>query len=312
MKRAVWALIGLSVLWMTVAQGQPHPFAVPETSSAPTGWFADWFGQISVWQSHFYRQLTGAVRAWHEDGAWLLIWLSFAYGVFHALGPGHGKAVISAFVLANHQSARNGALLAMLSALMQALVAIAMVSVLAGIFNVTAQVMNTGTRWLEMASYAFIVAVGLVLVWSRAIKPWLQKPAGQGGRHLHHAACGCGHVPPLSLMTGRLDWRRAWAAIVAVGLRPCSGALIVLVFALSQDLFGAGIAAAFAMGLGTGITVAALAMFAVWSKNALARGGSRVSSRAAARLRYAVESLAAVAVLLLGLLLLAGQIAGGA
>lgn len=286
------------------ALAQAHPFAVPEAGAAGPSWLS----QITAWQSHFYRQLTGAVRAWREEGAGLLIGLSFVYGVLHALGPGHGKAVISAFVLANHQSARNGAVLALLSALLQAFVAIALVAVLAGVFNVTAQVMNTGTRWLESASAALVVALGGWLVWTKTLRPWLRAvPSG----HRHHEGCACGHVPPLALMSGRLDWRRAWTAIAAVGLRPCSGALIVLVFALSQKLFGAGVAAALAMGLGTGLTVAALAMAAVWSKDTLARRSARISERAAVRLRYAIEAVASLAVLLLGLLLLAGHLAGG-
>ena len=94
-----------------------HPFATPEQRlSVPTsGWFAEFTGQMAAWQGQFYRQLTGAVRAWKQDGwaAWLLLWLSFGYGVFHALGPGHGKAVLTAYVLANKETIRNGALLAM-------------------------------------------------------------------------------------------------------------------------------------------------------------------------------------------------------
>ncbi|AHV93619.1 high-affinity nickel-transport family protein [Bordetella holmesii 30539] len=291
------------------AWAQSHPFAVPESAPPSTGWLAQWFAQISVWQSHFYRQLTAAVRAWQHEGSWVLVGLSFAYGVFHALGPGHGKAVISAFVLANHQSARNGAILALMSALLQAVVAILMVAILAGLFNVTAHVMNAGTQWLELASHGLIVVLGAWLVWAKALRPWFLAEQG-GSRHLHHATCGCGHVPPLALMAGRLDWRRAWTAIAAVGLRPCSGALIVLVFALSQGIFSAGVVAAMAMGLGTGLTVAVLAMIAVWSRDALT-ASSRLSPPLVARLRYAVEALAALAVLLLGILLLGGQIASG-
>ncbi|OZI72121.1 nickel/cobalt transporter [Bordetella genomosp. 12] len=312
MKRALWpaVLLAAALWWVSGASwAQSHPFAVPESAPPSSGWLAQWFAQISVWQSHFYRQLTGAVRAWQHEGSWLLVGLSFAYGVFHALGPGHGKAVISAFVLANHQSARNGAVLALLSALLQALVAIVMVALLAGLFNVTAHVMNAGTQWLELASHGLIVVLGAWLLWAKAVRPWIGARAG-GRRHLHHAACGCGHVPPLAMMSGRLDWRRAGAAVAAVGVRPCSGALIVLVFALSQDIFGAGVVAALAMGLGTGLTVAVLAMLAVWSRDALTRQ-ARQSPRLAARLRYAIESLAALAVLVLGLLLLGGQLAGG-
>ncbi len=131
--------------------------------------------------------------------------------------------------------------------------------------------------------------------------------------HDHHDDCGCGHahVPPPEQVAGPLNWRRAWSAIFAVGLRPCSGALIVLVFALSQGFFLAGVASALAMGLGTGLTVAALACLAVAAGGAANALGARLSGVAAARLRYGVEALAALAVLALGVLLLGGMLAGG-
>ncbi len=326
---------GLSV---AAAQGA-HPFGVPESGSgvAGPGWLSSFFGSVSVWQSHFYRQLTGAVRAWQADGgaAWALIGLSFAYGVFHALGPGHGKAVISSYVLANRQTARNGALLALASSLIQALVAIVMVAVLALVFNATAATMNEATRWLELASYALVTLLGVWLVWVKAVRPLVRRAGARGhvqqhghhhehhhdhNHHNHHHHdhdhdhdCGCGHahVPAPEQVAGPLNWRRAWSAIFAVGLRPCSGALIVLVFALSQNFFLAGVASALAMGLGTGLTVATLACLAVAAGGAATRLGSRLSGAGAARLRYAIEALAAMAVLLLGVMLLGGMVAAG-
>lgn len=360
-------LLMLGGLSIAAAQGT-HPFGVPESGSglAGPGWLSSFFGSVSIWQSHFYRQLTGAVRAWQADGgaAWALVGLSFAYGVFHALGPGHGKAVISSYVLANRQTARNGALLALASSLIQALVAIVMVAVLALIFNATAATMNEATRWLELASYALVTLLGVWLVWVKAVRPLLRRAGardhathdhadapvhvhghahehahGHEHRHDHEHAhkhaygnpqvqvqahhhnhdhhhdhdCGCGHahVPAPEQVAGPMNWRRAWSAIFAVGLRPCSGALIVLVFALSQNFFLAGVASALAMGLGTGLTVAALACLAVAAGSAATRLGSRLSGAGAARLRYAVEALAAIAVLLLGVMLLGGMLAVG-
>lgn len=392
------AVLGFALLLllggMSAAAQGAHPFGVPESGAGMggPGWLASFFGQVSIWQSHFYRQLTGAVRAWQADGgaAWTLIGLSFAYGVFHALGPGHGKAVISSYVLANRQTARNGALLALASALIQALVAIVLVAVLALVFNATAATMNQATRWLELASYALVTLLGVWLVWIKAIRPLLRgrrqgavagtvpattskravpmagaglttgaspprgappegappkgaSPKGASPKgaaalnaipvyasaasvtvglphlhqhhhhHHHHDDCGCGHahVPAPEQVAGSLSWRRAASAILAVGLRPCSGALIVLVFALSQGFFMAGVASALAMGAGTGLTVAALACLAVAAGGAATRVGQRLSSKGAARLRYSVEALAAMAVLLLGVMLLGGMLAGG-
>ncbi|MCD0505821.1 nickel/cobalt transporter, partial [Bordetella petrii] len=208
---ALWGALGLlpCAAW---AQGA-HPFGVPESTAGLSGgpdWLSAFFGQVAAWQTHFYRQLTGAVRAWQADGAaaWGLLALSFAYGVFHALGPGHGKAVIASYVLANRQTARNGALLAFVSALLQALVAIGLVAVLAWLLNATAPVMNRATRWLEMASYIFIVALGAWLVWQKGVRPWLLRPSqphgegrgalhghdhGHDSAHVHHHAPGHGH-----------------------------------------------------------------------------------------------------------------------
>ena len=340
-------LLMIGGLSAAAAQGT-HPFGVPESGAglAGPGWLSSFFGSVSVWQSHFYRQLTGAVRTWQAEGgaAWALLSLSFAYGVFHALGPGHGKAVISSYVLANRQTARNGALLALASALIQALVAIVMVAVLAIVFNATAATMNEATRWLELASYGLVTLLGVWLVWIKAARPLLRRPGRREREHAdppshahahahshahahahadshapvhrpdhHDHGCGCGHahVPAPEQVAGTLNWRRAWSAILAVGLRPCSGALIVLVFALSQGFFLAGVASALAMGLGTGLTVAALACLAVAAGGAATRLGSRLSGAGAARLRYAIEALAAMAVLLLGVMLLCGMMAAG-
>jgi ABC-type nickel/cobalt efflux system permease component RcnA len=350
---ALGIAVAMAAFWAPAAWAQgAHPFGVPEAARGGTGpeWLSGFFGQVSIWQSHFYRQLTQAVRAWQQDGhaAWTLIGLSFAYGVFHAMGPGHGKAVITAYVLANRQTARNGALLAMLSALVQALVAIAMVLLLAALLNVTAATMNQATWWLEAVSYAVITALGAYLVWTRAVRPlWRTRSSSHahahdhadahahshapmdGHAHTHHHksahdashahhhdhvhddACGCGHahVPDPALVSGPLNLRRAWSAIAAVGLRPCSGAIIVLVFALSQDFLFAGIASALAMGLGTGLTVAALACLAVGAGALAERIGRSGGSRWLGPLRYGIQALAAIAVLLLGISLLGGQMA---
>src|SRR5690606_8950742 len=153
--------------------------------------------------------------------------------------------------------------------------AIVLVAIMAWLLNATASQMNDATRWLETASYGLITLLGAWLVWTKVLRPWLGRRAG--GHHAHpvpdadhapehdHDGCGCGHVhvPSPQQVSGSLDWRKAGAAMLAMGLRPCSGALIVLVFALSQNFFAAGVAAALAMGLGTGLTVAGLAVFAV-------------------------------------------------
>jgi len=93
-----------------------------------------------------------------------------------------------------------------------------------------------------------------------------------------------------------------------VGLRPCSGAILVLVFALAQGLFWAGIAATLVMGLGTAITVASIAVLTVSAKGVALRI-SGASEGSGALVMRGVEFAAAGLVLLLGAGLLLGYIA---
>jgi len=354
-----WRLQALFVLLMlmccvafanVVFAQTAHPFATPEQrlTVPSTGWFAEFSGQMAAWQGHFYRQLTGAVRAWKQDGwaAWLLLALSFGYGVFHALGPGHGKAVLTAYVLANRETIRNGALLAMLSAFLQAFVAIALVAIAAGVLQISGVAMNRATWWLELTSYAMLAALGAWLVYKHVLKPFIdlirgQLKAGQGRHtqhahamhgdhacshdhdhahhhhapkapdHVHDESCGHVHMPDPNLIAGPLNWTKAISAVLAVGLRPCSGAVFVLVFSLAQGFFIAGIAAALAMGLGTGLTVAALASASLWVSQATvsATGGSqRIWGKV---FLVSLQALASLAVLALGLLLLSAAIGTG-
>lgn len=354
---AVLALVFGFSDW-AVAQSA-HPFATPEQRlSVPTsGWFAEFTGQMAAWQGQFYRQLTGAVRAWKQDGwaAWLLLGLSFGYGVFHALGPGHGKAVLTAYVLANKETIRNGALLAMLSAFLQALVAIALVAVAAGVLQVSGVAMNRATWWLELASYGLMVALGAWLVFKHVLKPltkaFLDWRSAQtvhtqhahahalhthGGHvcnhdhehdhahnhahhphthhqhaHVHDENCGHVHMPDPALIAGPLNWSKATSAIFAVGLRPCTGAIFVLVFSLAQGFFIAGIAAALAMGLGTGLTVAALACSSLWISQAAVQSDSASQRLWQKVLMLVLQALASLAVLALGLLLLSAALSTG-
>ena len=130
--------------------------------------------------------------------------------------------------------------------------------------------------------------------------------------HQHHAGevcatCGHAHAPDPSLLKGdRFALREAWSAIVAVGLRPCSGALIVLSFALLNGLYFGGVLAVLAMSIGTAITVSTLATLAVTAKGAALRFAGNGS--AAAHIGTAIEIGGALMVMILGLLLLGASL----
>jgi nickel/cobalt exporter len=368
-------LAGLCVaavcICLDVAMAQ-SPFGVgrgPAAAPPPPEGIAGW---LLAKQAEFYRALSGLVRAAKADGsaAWALLGMSFAYGVFHALGPGHGKAVISSYLVANDETWRRGVILSFASAMLQAAVAVTIVGVAAVLLGATARAMSETVRWIEIVSYALIAALGARLLWVKgraliAALLALREPApalaplgaavaephsdhhhhdhhhhhnhhhhhhhhagnahirhfGQGSDHeprddiscglpghVHDAHCGHAHGPEPQDLAGPGGWQRGLSAIVAVGLRPCSGAILVLVFSLAQGLFWAGVASTFAMGLGTAIAVAAIATLAVGAKGLATRLARGRGGYGAVLIRGA-EVAAAALVFAFGALLLTGYMA---
>ncbi|MBX9909680.1 MAG: nickel/cobalt transporter [Beijerinckiaceae bacterium] len=266
------------------------------------------FGVLLAWQSQFYREMTGTLKAVAQTPAalWGLLLLGFGYGVFHAAGPGHGKAVISAYILADDRSLKRGLILSFAAAILQALVAIGVVLVLRLALNATAGAMSATTRAIEQASFALVALVGLWVVWRKAGG---LLALGRGAQ-AHDASCDHVHMPAPDAIARLAGWREMAGVVFAAGLRPCAGALIILVFAASQSLLWAGIAATFAMALGTALTTGALAALAVFFKFAalkLAGGGSLRAARAMAT----GELLAAAFVAVLGMALFFGLWASG-
>jgi nickel/cobalt exporter len=317
-------LAGAAIVAFGVA-AQAQPFGVsPSAASAPDGGIAQW---ILVKQAEFYRALAGAVRAAKLDGsaAWTLFGISFLYGVFHAAGPGHGKAVISSYVVANDETWRRGVALSFASALLQALVAVAIVGIAAVLLGATGRMMGNAVRVIEIVSYALIAAIGARLLWVkgrallRALRP-VSDPhhthdhmhCSHGHHHHDHShdasAWGHAHAPEPKELAGPGGWRRGLSAIFAVGLRPCSGAILVLVFALAQGIFWTGVGATLAMGIGTAITVAAIATLAVLARGLAGRFAQAKPGVGLIVLRT-LETGAAALVFAFGVLLLTGYLA---
>jgi nickel/cobalt exporter len=329
--RALHGLLLLLLLVMVDA-AMAQPFGLNRGASpSEVGGFTGW---ILAKQAEFYRMLSGLIRAAKADGsaAYTLLGISFLYGVFHAAGPGHGKAVISSYLVANNETWRRGIVLSFASAILQALSAIAIVGVVAAFLGATAKAMGNTVRVIEIVSYALILLIGLRLlgVKGSAFLRALRLKEGPHahdrthdhthehghGYHHHHdhdhdhdaSAWSHGHAPEPSELAGAHWLRRGLTAIVAVGLRPCSGAIIVLVFALAQGLFWIGVASTFVMGLGTAITVAAIATLAVAARELAGRLAKAKPGFGVIMLR-GLETAAALVIVLFGAALLTGYLA---
>ena len=329
--RVLHGLLLLLLLLVMVDAAMAQPFGLNRgTAPSEVGGFAGW---ILAKQAEFYRMLSGLIRAAKADGsaAYTLLGISFLYGVFHAAGPGHGKAVISSYLVANNETWRRGIVLSFASAILQAFSAIAIVGVVAALLGATAKVMGDTVRVIEIVSYALILLIGLRLLWvkGRALLRALRRrddphahdhTHAHGHGHHHHdhhhdhdhdhdaSAWSHGHAPEPSELAGVHWLRRGLTAIVAVGLRPCSGAIIVLVFALAQGLFWIGVASTFVMGLGTAITVAAIATLAVGARE-LAGRLAKAKPGAGVIILRGLETAAALVIVLFGAALLTGYLA---
>jgi nickel/cobalt transporter (NicO) family protein len=328
-RRFVWTACAVVAVLLLVAIVDPAlaQFGLHRPAPAPAG-FAGW---ILAEQAKFYLMLSHQIRAAKSDGsaAYALLGISFIYGVFHAAGPGHGKAVISSYMIANDETWRRGVILSFAAAVLQSLTAIAIVAIAAVLLGATAHAMGNTVRVVEMVSYALIVLIGLRLFWvkGRSLLHLLRGGHAQHHDHGHHhehahdrhhdhahdhhhhddeaSAWGHAHAPEPQELKGPHWLKRGLAAIVAVGLRPCSGAIIVLVFALAQGLFWIGIASTFVMGLGTAITVAIVATVAVGARGFAGRLAKAKPGSALILVR-GLETAAAAAIILFGAALLTG------
>ncbi len=308
---------------------------VMQPGTGPLAGLFLWIGGV---QREFFtglRQGLVALRA-GEGGVAPLVGLSFVYGIFHAAGPGHGKAVISSYMLANEVQLRRGIALSFLSAGFQALSALLLVGVGWYVLRGTGLSMTTVGWGMEVASYAMIAVFGLWLLARKLSRLWFARrvaasgPAGlafaDAGNHspgtmasrfaatgydpdvcqAQVADCDCGraHMPdPASLATSRFTIGAGVSAALAVGLRPCAGAIVVLTFALVNGLWLGGVLSVLAMALGTAITVSALAALAVYAKGAALRFAGR-----SAAWRHVMEIAGALLLVLFGLLLLGGAL----
>jgi nickel/cobalt transporter (NicO) family protein len=322
--RCALAIGGILFVALAVDAALAQPFGMTRAvSPAEVGGLTGW---VLAKQAEFYRMFSGLIRASKSDGsaAYTLLGISFLYGIFHAAGPGHGKAVISSYLVANDETWWRGIALSFASAMLQAFTAVALVGIAAVLLGATAKTMGNTVRVIEIVSYGLIVVIGLRLFWvkGRAFLKLLRAGTheshphdhahGHAHGHDHHhdhgdeaSAWGHAHAPEPSELTGQHWLRHGLSTIVAVGLRPCSGAIIVLVFALAQGLFWIGVASTFLMGLGTAITVAAIATLAVGARG-LAGRFAKAKPGAGMIFIRGLETAAAIVIIVFGAALLTG------
>ncbi|WP_122082525.1 nickel/cobalt transporter [Vibrio coralliirubri] len=288
-----------------------------------------------------------------------LIGFSFIYGMLHSLGPGHGKVIVSTYLATHPTKAKASLVLTVVSAFLQALVAILLVSVLLWGFSASMRVVNDKANMFVSLSFALVAVVGALICWKalKNIYTAMRKPklkvkaittlatdtaapisarspmalrssgsmvmgatnALQAADHTHadhsNADCGCGHqhVADAEAINKASTLREYAGIIVTIGIRPCTGAIMVLLFANMVGLYWMGVLSAFAMAVGTALTTSLIAMMTLTGKHLVKRylaAGNKNSSESLKVAGHYLQLFGGILLVLIGLLLMSGQDSG--
>ncbi|WP_109078408.1 zinc transporter permease subunit ZevB [Aggregatibacter kilianii] len=271
------------------------------------------FKQVALWQREFNQLMSGYLREIKQQPVYagsLLISVSFLYGVFHALGPGHGKFIIAGYLATHRTKLARSMQITFFSSLTQGLVAISAVSIVVLLLQLSSAYFNLSQLWLERAAYGLVILLGLTWCWKsgkaiykqhRQTKKKLQinkiQSAATNEMRIgsliaeksavgilsvfstdhaeHYANCGCGHqhVPDPDRLNQSTNIKESLLIIFSIGMRPCSGAIFVLFLAYMLDLYGWGMAATLAMSFGTGITLSAFALLVRYARSTAVKMG---------------------------------------
>lgn len=237
-----------------------------------------------IWQRDLHQELAGLlqqVKANPQQAGLTLMGFSLIYGIVHAVGPGHGKIVITTYLATHPSRLKNSLKLTFASAVVQGLVAVLLVTVMLGVLQLSSRQLHQSSFWLERGSFMLVMLLGVLLCW-RAIRRCYHTlknlPATPGlsiqrirplnDPHVHSDQCGCGHqhLPTNQQLQAGSDWRTQATIVLAMGLRPCSGAIMVLLFSKVIGVYFWGVMSALVMALGTSITVSLIGLLVFYSR----------------------------------------------
>lgn len=245
--------------------------------------------KVMEWQKSFNLQLASSMNELGKNqnrAGITLVLVSFLYGVFHAVGPGHGKFILSSYLSFEKTKLNQAMKITFASALVQGLVAISLVTIIVVIFTLSRQYFNVTLKWVERASFSMMILFGLYWCYQvfrgvrKSDKPMIRSlrlsqnsteklPLVTPRHHVHNEYCGCGHkhLPTTDEMKKAADWKSQLMLIFSIGARPCSGAILVLFLSYTLNLYLWGVIAAITMAIGTGSTLTLFAYLVIVARN---------------------------------------------
>lgn len=242
--------------------------------------------KVILWQKAFNLQLSSSLNQLnqqHQEAGITLIFISFFYGIFHAIGPGHGKFILTSYLALEQSKLRQAVKISLASSIVQGVVAILLVSIIVVAFTLSRSYFNLTLKWVERGSFILMILLGFYWIYQawkgirppklqiRKISP-MQMPQEKTplvSHHIHHEHCGCGHqhLPSSVQMNQSTGWKSQLFLILSIGSRPCSGAILVLFLSYTLNIYLWGILATLMMALGTGITLTIFALIVIFARH---------------------------------------------
>ncbi|PWC11052.1 nickel transporter [Brenneria roseae subsp. americana] len=279
--------------------------------------------QSAVWQKSLHQQMSTLlqmVEAQPHQAGLSLMAFSLVYGVLHAVGPGHGKVVIMTYLATHPSKLKSSLRLTFAASLVQGFMAVLLVSVVLGILQLSSHTLHRSSFWMEKGSFILVAGLGALLCFRAAKQLYISlfqqpKPAtilrltpidpsdehripplsarSVSDHHQHDANCGCGHqhLPSHEALNRDSHWRTRLMIVLAMGMRPCSGAILVLLFSKVIGVFFWGIASALVMALGTALTISMLAMLVLYCRRLIERLSQSATPPAWQRVAWSLLSL---------------------
>ncbi|MFC3612796.1 DUF3299 domain-containing protein [Lutimaribacter marinistellae] len=279
--------------------GQPGKVIASSVSDVPLA------ARAQIWISTLF---TDSMTAFGKNGSWnalvFALLISFGYGALHTLGPGHGKAVIVSYFVGSGGSLTRGLKMGTRIAVFHVLSSVVLVFLLDFAVRQTTGAAPSDYRAIRLGSYALIVLIGAFMLWQALASVRARKSAStvdcqahaHGHTHEAHGHTGCAACSAASGPKGS-----GWVA-AAIGIVPCTGALLVMLFGLANDLVGPAIAMVVAISLGMAASMSAIGIAALWGRGWAER---RFGSNDAKRVQFETGArlAGATCVLIIGLLL---------
>jgi nickel/cobalt transporter (NicO) family protein len=236
---------------------------------------------LVAWLAHIQMQLNDVIsrefRSVHHTGSILavltILGLAFLYGAVHAAVPGHGKTIVGSYFVANQARWLSGFFMGGLISMLKGATAIAIVIVMSVVLHMRElETANQGAV-IGTVSYALVVVIGCMVFWRAATGRDCGHSHGLfGPDHDHGALHDHTHGPVTHRHTHASATGNFQRVLIAItGIVPCSSAIIIMLFALANNVMAMGIAAVLALSLGMALTISAVGMVGIAARPVLVR-----------------------------------------